>query len=119
MVLGPASQVPSLLTPNLGTPEPRNLQPEMYELDITKSVDRFLKRLQPKQFRQIVQTILKLRIDPRPPDSKNLKGSPDYKRVDIGEFRIIYRIERETVKIAVVGKRNDDEVYKKFGKIEP
>ena len=86
----------------------------MYKLDITRSVDRFLRKLQPKQFRQVVRTILKLRFDPNPNDSKQLIGSAQYKRVDIGEFRIIYRIEDDVVKIAVVGKRNDNDVYRKF-----
>jgi mRNA interferase RelE/StbE len=86
----------------------------MYNLNITKSVDRFLKNLNPKQFRQILQKILRLRLNPNPPDSKQLIGHPEYKRVDIGEFRIIFRVEGETIKIALVGKRNDDEVYKKF-----
>jgi mRNA interferase RelE/StbE len=89
----------------------------MYKLDITKAVDRFLRKLQPKQFRQVVQTILKLRLDPSPRDSKQLIGSPGYRRVDIGEFRIIYRVEEDVVKIAVAGKRNDYEVYKKFEKL--
>ena len=89
----------------------------MYKLDITKSVDRFLNKLKPKQFRQILQTILKLRLDPNSHDSKQLIGSPEYRRVDIGEFRIIYRVEADVIKIAVVGKRNDNEVYRKFEKL--
>ena len=89
----------------------------MYKLDITKAVDRFLRKLQPKQFRQVVQTILKLRFDPNPHDSKKLIGSPEYKRVDIGEFRIIYRVEDDVVKIAIAGKRNDNEIYKRFDRL--
>jgi mRNA interferase RelE/StbE len=89
----------------------------MHNLNITKSVDRFLKSLKPKQFRQILQTILRLRLDSDPHDSKQLVGNSDFKRVDIGEFRIIYRVEDDVVKIAVVGKRNDDEVYKKFKRL--
>ena len=89
----------------------------MYKLDITKAVDRFLKKLQPKQFRQVVQTILKLRVDPTPQDSKQLIGSPDYRRVDIGEFRIIYRVEGDIVKVAVAGKRNDNDAYRRFEKL--
>jgi mRNA interferase RelE/StbE len=89
----------------------------MHNLNITKSVDRFLKSLKPKQYRQILQTILRLRLDPIPHESKQLIGSPEYKRVDIGEFRIIYRIEGDVVKIALVGKRNDDDVYKKFKRL--
>jgi len=89
----------------------------MYKLNITKTVDRFLKKLQPKQFRQVVQTILKLRLNPNPHDSKQLIGSPEYRRVDIGEFRIIYRVEDDVVKIAVAGKRNDNDVYRKFERL--
>ena len=86
----------------------------MYRLDITRAVDRTLKRLQPKQFRQVVQTILKLRLNPYPPDSKKLIGGPEYYRVDIGEFRIIYRVEDDVIKIALAGKRNDNDVYRRF-----
>jgi len=34
--------------------------------------------------------------------------------VDIGEYRIVYRIEDDTVGICLIGKRNDSEVYKRF-----
>ncbi len=70
--------------------------------------------LPPKQFRQVVTTVLKLRQNPEPNDSKRLIGYPDYRRVDVGEYRVIYRLGEDTVYIALVGKRNDDEVYKKF-----
>ena len=46
-----------------------------------------------------------------------LIGSPEYRRVDIGEFRIIYRVEDDSVKVAVAGKRNDNDVYRKFEKL--
>jgi mRNA interferase RelE/StbE len=40
-----------------------------------------------------------------------LKGYP-FRRTDIGEYRIVYRIDGETVKIPLINKRNDDQVYK-------
>jgi mRNA interferase RelE/StbE len=51
-------------------------------------------------------------------DSKLLAGYASYRRVDIGEFRIIYRYEsaQDTVTIVMVGKRNDDEVYRKLSR---
>jgi mRNA interferase RelE/StbE len=45
-----------------------------------------------------------------------LKGYAEYRRSDIGEFRIIYRIKEDTVIIALVGKRNDNEVYNQFSR---
>lgn len=76
----------------------------MLKIDITKSAGRFIKKLPPKQFRKIVTTILILKQNPKPNDSKKLKGYPDYFRVDIGEYRIIYRYNKDTVYVATMGK---------------
>ena len=86
----------------------------MHKIDITKPAGKFIKKLPPKQYRQVVGTILGLRENPTPRDSEQLRGSPQYQRVDIGEYRIVYRFDKETIYIAVVRKRNDDEVYKRF-----
>jgi mRNA interferase RelE/StbE len=86
----------------------------MGKLDLTRSAGRFLARLDAKPFRQVVSKILKLQENPEPYDAAQLVGNPPYRRVDIGEYWIVYRVEKDTVKIAVVGKRNDDEVYKAF-----
>ncbi len=75
----------------------------MHKIDITKSAGKFIKRLPPKQYRQVVGTILSLRENPTPHDSAQLKGSPEFQRADIGEYRIVYRCDKETVYIAVVG----------------
>jgi mRNA interferase RelE/StbE len=86
----------------------------MLKIDITKSAGKFIKKLSPKQFKQVVGTVLGLRENPKPHDSKQLIGYPEYRRVDIGEYRIIYRSDMGTLYIATIGKRNDDEVYKRF-----
>jgi len=88
----------------------------MYKLDITKAAGKFIRKLDAKQFRQVVSKILELREEAQPHDSKQLIGSPEYRRVDAGEYRIIYRVEKDTVNIAVVGNRNDDDVYRRFGR---
>ena len=89
----------------------------MYKLDITKAAGKFLAQLPAKQFRQVVNVIFRLREIPEPHDSQALSGSPEYRRVDVGEYRIIYRVAEDAVYIAVVGKRNDDEVYRQFRRI--
>lgn len=86
----------------------------MHKIDITKTSGKFIKKLPPKQYRQVVGTMLALRENPTPNDSKQLTGYPEYRRVDIGEYRIVYRSDADTVYIAVIGKRNDDEVYSRF-----
>ena len=85
----------------------------MLTLDITKQVRDFLDGLDPKRFRQVANKIFSLMENPEPTDSQQLSGY-SYRRADIGEYRIIYRVEQGCLKVALVGKRNDDEVYKKL-----
>jgi mRNA interferase RelE/StbE len=35
-----------------------------------------------------------------------------YHRVDIGECRIIDNVDRDVLKVFLIGKRNDDEIYR-------
>ena len=83
----------------------------MLKLDITKQVLKFFRPLPAKQYRQIFNKILALMEDPEPTDSSPLIGYP-YRRADIGEYRIVYRVEEDCLKVALIGKRNDDEVYR-------
>ena len=75
--------------------------------------------LQPKIAAQIAKKVLALNIDPLPPDSKQLSGYPGYYRVDSGEYRIVYRFNpnQDLVEVILVGKRNDDDVYKRLERL--
>ncbi|MDX2239117.1 MAG: type II toxin-antitoxin system RelE/ParE family toxin [Leptolyngbyaceae cyanobacterium bins.302] len=88
----------------------------MAKLDGLEVVLDFLKGLQPKIGAQVSKKVLALNIDPLPLDSKELTGYAGYYRVDSGEYRIVYRfnLEEDLVEIVLVGKRNDDEVYKQL-----
>jgi mRNA interferase RelE/StbE len=50
-------------------------------------------------------------------DAVKLQGYPFY-RVDSGEYRIIYFVEKNILNIKIIGKRNDDEVYKRLQRSE-
>lgn len=43
-----------------------------------------------------------------------MKGSKGFFRLKSGEYRIICRVDGEELKIWLIGKRNDDAVYKRF-----
>nr|WP_019506559.1 hypothetical protein [Pleurocapsa sp. PCC 7319] len=62
----------------------------MPKLDGLETVLDFLKGLQPKIAAQIAKKVLSLNIDPLPNDSKQLKGYSNFRRVDSGEYRIVY-----------------------------
>jgi mRNA interferase RelE/StbE len=83
----------------------------MRRLVLEKAVHKELPTLPAKQYRQVVSAIFDLLQDPRPHYSKQLQGST-YSRIAVGEYRVIYRADDESVHVIVFGKRNDAEVYK-------
>jgi len=84
-------------------------------IDLSRQAARFVEKLRGKHRRQVVDKLLALARDPRPPDSRPLRGHPML-RADIGEYRIVYEVERDTVRVLVIGKRDDDEVYRILGR---
>jgi mRNA interferase RelE/StbE len=84
------------------------------KLVFTKDALNFVDRLDAKQFRQVVRKCLSLIENPRPHDSIHMTGRSDF-RTDVGEYRIVYLFDDATVTIEVIGKRNDNELYKKGG----
>ncbi len=85
----------------------------MLKVNLSRQTAKLLKKLSTKHARQIATKITALRSNPYPHDSLKLKGYSFY-RTDIGEYRIVYEVEEETLEILLIGKRNDDEVYKQL-----
>jgi mRNA interferase RelE/StbE len=83
----------------------------MKKLVPDKAVLKGLLDLPPKQYRQVVSAVFDLLIDPSPHYSKALAGTP-YRRIAIGEYRVVYRSDDDSVHLLAFGKRNDDEIYK-------
>ena len=85
------------------------------KIDIAKDAGKFLKKLPKKHASQIAKKIISLSENPQAQDVSDLKGY-DFKRADQGEYRIIFEVKDDTLYIILVGKRNDDEVYKKLSR---
>ncbi len=77
----------------------------MRSRNLTKEALDFIRGLEPKPFKQVMSKILSLLNDPPPADSSTLKGYEDLFRVDMGEHRIVYRFDNESVSVLVVDKR--------------
>ena len=84
------------------------------KIKLSKASSKFLKKLGSAKFaKQIAIKIKELAANGHLNDSKKLKGSlSEYYRTDVGEYRIIYKIENQELLIPLIGKRNDGEVYK-------
>lgn len=81
-------------------------------LELTNDSRSFLEGLPSKQYKQVASKIFELLRNPYPQDAKHIRGLQGYRRITSGEFRIVYSVDGETIRIALVGKRNDDEIYR-------
>jgi mRNA interferase RelE/StbE len=75
-----------------------------------------VKRYPAKVARQLLLRILELSINPRPQDSIQIETGF---RLDSGEYRIFYEVDNRArmVKVYLVGKRGDDEIYKRLKRL--
>ena len=84
-----------------------------YLLDITNTADTYLHGLEKKFYKQVAAKVLSLMNNPYPNDSILLKGQKrKLHRVDIGEYRIVYSVVGNVVRVETIDKRNDSAVYK-------
>ena len=74
---------------------------------------RDLRKL-PKDIRRRVATrIDALATDPRPAGVEPLKGEPDCFRLRVGEYRILYQVERKAHAVLIARIRHRREVYRR------
>lgn len=80
---------------------------------MTKQAQKFMAGLDAKQFRQVGLAVFSLMGKEEPHDSQALHGAKrGERRLDAGEYRIVYTREDDLASVSVIGKRNDGEVYR-------
>jgi mRNA interferase RelE/StbE len=67
--------------------------------------------------RQIAEKLKQLAVDPSALPSEALRGYAPMRRSKSGEFRIIFALEGDVVQVRLIGKRNDDEIYKSLERV--
>lgn len=84
----------------------------MLTIKLSKRADKVLGKMPAKQAKQIATRIKQLADDPEALPTVELKGYAPWRRTKSGEYRIIYKIDGDILRVALVGKRNDDEIYR-------
>lgn len=82
-----------------------------YEIIITKSAQREIRKLTNDVIKLSIETIAKLGENPRPVGSIKLEGSNSGYRVRIGNYRIIYTIEDKIRIVQIESVKHRKEVY--------
>lgn len=82
-----------------------------YSLEIKRSAAKELGQVPPKDRGRIVGRIQALAQDPRPPGAEKLSGQERY-RVRQGDYRILYEIEDDVLRVMLVKIGHRRDVYR-------
>lgn len=80
-----------------------------YNIRFDRKALKFINKQTPEQKRRLLSAISKL---PFEGDRKRLAGYDDVYRLRVGDFRVIYTVEREIVTVRVMEAGNRGDVYK-------
>jgi len=81
-----------------------------FKLEIKKSVEKDLRQLPAELLDRILEKIEALKIEPFPTQSIKLSGVENYHRLRVGDYRVVYRVEKHVITIYHVRHRR--EVYR-------
>ena len=84
----------------------------MPKIKLSKRADEALSNIPSKHARQIATRISVLARDPAALPSVELKESTPWRRISSGAYRIIYRLDGDTLHVGLIAKRNDNAVYR-------
>jgi mRNA interferase RelE/StbE len=84
----------------------------MRTIRLSRQAGAFLNQLPAKHARQIADRLHHLAEDAEAIPSELLKGYAPMRRLRAGEYRIVFVVAGDAVEIRLIGKRNDDEIYK-------
>jgi mRNA interferase RelE/StbE len=81
-----------------------------YRIELRPAASRSLRKLDPQIKRRVQGAIALLADDPRPPNSKKLKGR-DAWRVRVGDYRVIYTVEDGVLLVVIVSLGHRRDIY--------
>ena len=83
-----------------------------YRIRLTPEARRNLLKLPKDVLRRVDARILALAEEPRPRQSRKLRGADDLWRVRVGDYRIVYTLEDEDLVVIVLRVGHRREVYR-------
>lgn len=84
---------------------------KLFSIAYTEEALKELKHIPKKQVAKIISKIELLAENPYPTGVKKLKGKMDLQRIRVGDYRVIYSIEKNILLIEVIRIRHRKDVY--------
>jgi mRNA interferase RelE/StbE len=83
-----------------------------YVIEWRPSARKEVRRLDPPVRRRVIDAIEALAHDPRPAGSVTLTGSPGWRRIRIGGYRVVYDVNDRALVVLVLRVGSRGEVYR-------
>jgi len=83
-----------------------------YKVELTRSAEKDLRRVDRSKLPSIYSELEKLSSDPRPAGVRKLAGADRTYRVRLGDYRIVYEIEGEMLVVLVIRIAHRKDVYR-------
>lgn len=82
-----------------------------YQVILPKTVQKEMNRLPDDVIDRILDRLEELKVNPRPSDSKKLKGRPAW-RIRVGDYRVIYEVHDRELRVIIITIGHRREVYR-------
>jgi mRNA interferase RelE/StbE len=83
-----------------------------YTVELLPAAARQLRKLDPQAQRRLVAVLELLADEPRPGGAKKLTGGDGEWRVRTGDYRIVYEIEDQVLRVLIVAIGHRREIYR-------
>jgi len=87
-----------------------------YEILWKRSVEKDLRKVDKKYLPKIFQAIRELKRNPFPSKVKRISGTVSFFRIRVGDYRVIYQVNKDTGEIIIYYIRHRREAYRFKGK---
>lgn len=84
----------------------------MYEVLLERAAERDLRHLSAEDFHLVISHIKALAENPRPSGCRKITGSKSDWRIRVGDYRVIYEIDKRAKAVRVMRVRHRREAYR-------
>jgi mRNA interferase RelE/StbE len=91
---------------------------DTYSVEVAPKAEAQIKTLPKPEAKRIVAKLAQLATDPRPPKSEQLSGSPPFRRVRVGDYRVIYAVDDTARTVIVARVRHRKEAYRDLDRLD-
>lgn len=86
--------------------------PDVFDVRLTTRAKKDLGRLDTVARRRVLGALELLSSYPRPPTSRTLTGRPEYLRIRVGDYRVIYTVDDGKLLVLVITLGHRRQIYR-------